>query len=197
MPSRDPRIDAYIEKAQPFAKPILRHVRKIVHQAVPGVEETIKWGFPHFQYKGILCSIAAFKAHCALGFWNASVLQEDQKHRTAMGQFGRITSTADLPSERNLVALVKKAAAMNEAGVKPKRAVRAPRPPLDPPDDLVAALKADKKAQAAFAAFPPSHRREYIEWLTEAKTDATRQRRLDTALAWIADGKGRNWKYER
>ncbi len=195
--SRDPRIDAYIEQAQPFAKPILRHVRKLVHQAVPGVDETVKWSFPHFQYKGMLCSIAAFKAHCAMGFWNQSVLDEDEKQRTAMGQFGRITSIDDLPADRTFVALVKKAAALNEAGVKPKRVVRAPKPVLEPPDYLLDALKRNRKAQSAFDAFPPSHRREYIEWLTEAKTDATRQRRLDAALGWIAEGKGRNWKYER
>jgi hypothetical protein len=197
MPTKDPRVDAYIEKAQPFAKPILRHVRKLVHQAVPQVQENIKWSFPHFEYKGMLCSMAAFKAHCAVGFWNASILDGVERQRSAMGQFGRIESLDDLPSDRTFIALVKKAAALNEAGIKPKRDARAPKPPLDPPDYLVAALKRNKKAHAAFDAFPPSHRREYIEWLTEAKTDATRQRRLETALEWIGEGKGRNWKYER
>jgi len=197
MPRKDPRVDAYIDKAQPFAKPILRHVRKLVHQAVPGVQETIKWSFPHFEYKGMLCSIAAFKAHCAMGFWNQSVLEKDMKQRTAMGQFGRLLSTDDLPSDGTFTALVKKAAALNEAGVKPKREVRPPKPPIDPPEFLIAALERNKKAQSAFERFPPSHRREYIEWLTDAKTDATRQRRLDTAIEWIAEGRGRNWKYER
>jgi len=126
MPRKDPRVDAYIDKAQPFAKPILRHVRKLVHQAVPGVQETIKWSFPHFEYKGMLCSIAAFKAHCAMGFWNQSVLEKDMKQRTAMGQFGRLLSTDDLPSDGTFTALVKKAVALNEAGVKPKREVRPP-----------------------------------------------------------------------
>jgi uncharacterized protein YdeI (YjbR/CyaY-like superfamily) len=145
----------------------------------------------------MLCSIAAFKAHCAMGFWNQSVLEEDTKQRTAMGQFGRITSTDDLPPDRTFVALVKKAAALNEAGIKPKRVAKPPKPPLETPGDLAAALQRNKKAQAAFDAFPPSHRRDYIEWLTEAKTDATRQRRLATAVEWIAEGKARNWKYER
>ena len=197
MPGRDPRVDAYIAKAQPFAKPILRHVRKLVHQAVPDVQETIKWGFPHFQHQGILCSVAAFKAHCAVGFWNASVLEADQTQRTAMGQFGRITSRDDLPPDKTFVSLVRKAAALNEGGVKPPRAVRVPKPPPETPDDLAAALKRNKKAQAAFESFPPSHRREYIEWVTEARTDATRQRRLDTAVGWIAEGRDRNWKYQR
>ena len=197
MPAGDPRLDAYIDKAQPFAKPILRHVRKLVHQAVPGVQETMKWSFPHFEYHGLLCSMAAFKAHCAIGFWNASVLDAVDRQRSAMGQFGRITSKKDLPSDRAFLAMVRKAAALNEAGVKPKRALRAPRPPVDVPDYLAAALKKNEKAHTAFDAFPPSHRREYIEWISEAKTDATRNRRLETAIAWIAEGKGRNWKYER
>jgi uncharacterized protein YdeI (YjbR/CyaY-like superfamily) len=197
MATKDPRVDAYIGKAPPFAKPILRHIRALVHQAVPGVEESIKWSFPHFGYKGMLCSMAAFKAHCVVGFWNASILAGVDTQRSAMGQFGRLQSVQDLPSDRTFVSLVKKAAALNEAGVKPKRTVRPPGPPVVAPDDLTAALKGNKKAQAVFDAFPPSHRREYIEWITEAKTAATRQRRLDTAMEWIAEGKGRNWKYER
>lgn len=197
MPANDPRVDAYIEKAQPFARPILRHIRKLVHQAVPGVVETIKWSFPHFQHKGMLCSMAAFKAHCVMGFWNASILEDVETQRKAMGQFGRIQSLDDLPADRTLISLVRKAAALNDAGVKPKRPVRVPKPPPSPPDFLVAALDRNPKARSAFTAFPPSHRREYIQWLTEAKTVATRQRRLDTALEWIAEGKGRNWQYER
>lgn len=197
MATKDPRVDAYIEKAQPFAKPILRHIRKLVHQAVPGVQESIKWSFPHFEYKGMLCSMAAFKAHCVMGFWNASILDGVETQRSAMGQFGRIQSLHDLPADRTFMSLVKKAAALNDAGIKPKREVRPPKPPLATPGFLIAALKGNKKAQSAFDAFPPSHRREYIEWLTDAKTDATRQRRLDAAVQWIAEGKGRNWKYER
>ena len=197
MPTKDPRVDAYIAKAQPFAKPILRHVRKLVHRAVPGVRENIKWSFPHFEYKGMLCSMAAFKTHCAFGFWNASILDGVATQRSAMGQFGRLQCLDDLPPDRTFASLVKKAAALNEAGVKPKRAVRVPKAPLDPPDYLVRALKRHRKAQSAFEAFPPSHRREYIEWLTDARTDATRERRLATAIGWIAEGKGRNWKYER
>ena len=206
MPSKDPRVDVYIDNAQSFAKPILRHVRELVHQAVPEVQETIKWSFPHFEHRGIVCSMAAFKAHCAVGFWNSSVLEQPARGgsgerraatETAMGQFGRLTSVDDLPPDRTFVALVKRAAALNDLGVKPKRAVRPAKPPLEVPDDLAASLKRSKKAQSTFDAFPPSHRREYIEWITEAKTDATRQRRLETAVGWIAEGKGRNWKYER
>ena len=130
MPTRDRRVDDYIAKAQPFAKPILEHIRDLVHTAVPGIEETMKWSFPHFDYNGgIFCSMAAFKAHCAFGFWNDSVLADDQKSRDAMGQFGRITSLKGLPSDKAFVALVKKAAALNDAGVKPKREVK-PKKPL-------------------------------------------------------------------
>ena len=160
MPGKDPRVDAYITDAQPFAKPVLRHVRKLVHQAVPGVDETIKWGFPHFEHNGLLCGMASFKAHCAIGFWNPAVLEGDRARPEAMGQFGRIASVDDLPADRAFIALVKKAAALNDAGIKPKRAARAPKPPLDPPADLIAALKRNRKAHAAFEVFPPSHRRE-------------------------------------
>lgn len=197
MATTDPRVDVYIEKAQPFARPVLRHIRALVHRAVPDVEETMKWSFPHFQYQGMLCSMAAFKQHCAFGFWNHSMMTEDQKSADAMGQFGRIASVDDLPADRTFVSLVKQAAALNVAGVKPKRVIRTPKPALEPPQDLLAALKKNKRAATAFDGFPPSHRREYIEWITEAKTEATRARRLTTAVEWIAEGKGRNWKYER
>jgi hypothetical protein len=197
MANTDPRIDAYIAKAQPFAKPILAHIRALVHKAVPGVQETTKWSFPHFEYKGMLCSMAAFKAHCAFGFWNHSILTEDQKSADAMGQFGRIASLGDLPSDKVFIGLVKKAAALNAAGVKPKREAKAPKKALTPPADMLAAIRKNKKAHATFEAFSPSAQREYIEWITDAKSDATRDRRLDTAVQWMAEGKIRNWKYVR
>jgi uncharacterized protein YdeI (YjbR/CyaY-like superfamily) len=196
MASRDPRIDEYIAKAQPFAKPVLKHLRKLVHAACPGVEETMKWSFPHFQYKGILCSMAAFKEHGVFGFWNHSIMSEDQKSADAMGQFGRLTSIDDLPAEKTLIGLIKKAAALNDAGVKPKRETKSPKTPLDPPDYMMAALRKNRKALATFEGFPPSQRREYVEWVVEGKADDTRQRRLETAIEWMAQGKGRNWKYE-
>jgi len=199
MASRDERIDAYIAKAQPFAPPILQHLRTIVHAACPEVEETIKWSFPNFMYRGsILCSMAAFKSHCAFGFWRGRQLAGvTDQHGAVMGDFGRIGSLKDLPSKARLTALVKAAMRLNEAGVKrvPKKKA-APRKPLPVPKDLAAALGRDAKAKRAFDAFAPSHRREYIEWITEAKTDATRERRLATTLEWLAEGKSRNWKYQ-
>lgn len=199
MASRDERIDAYIAKAQPFAVPILGHLRAIVHAACPEVEETIKWSFPNFMYRGsILCSMAAFKAHCAFGFWRGRQLAGvTDQHGAVMGDFGRIESMKDLPSKARLMALVKAAMRLNEAGVKrvPKKKAAA-RKPLPVPKDLAAALGRDAKAKRTFDAFAPSHRREYIEWITEAKTDATRERRLATTLEWLAEGKSRNWKYE-
>jgi uncharacterized protein YdeI (YjbR/CyaY-like superfamily) len=191
MPKRDPRIDAYIAKSAEFAKPILEYVRDVVHEAVPDVEETMKWSQPAFEYKGPLCGIAAFKQHCAFGFWKQSLVMGTKAARDC------VTSVKDLPPRKEFVKLVKKAAALNDEGVKVPRVKKAPKPPVETPKDLAAALAKNKKAKAAYDAFPPSHRREYVEWITEAKTDETRQRRLTQAVDWMAEGKSRNWKYER
>ncbi len=200
MATRDPRVDAYIARAQPFARPILTHIRKTVHAACPEVEETMKWRVPHFDYKGMLCSMASFKAHCAFGFWKADLLKDSgipAASVTAMGQFGRLTSVAELPAERRLIALVRKAAALNDSGVKAPRRPQAARAPIEPPPAFVAALRKNQKARAACDALPPSHRREYLEWIVEARTETTRDRRIATAIEWLAEGKSRNWKYER
>jgi hypothetical protein len=197
MGVRDPRVDQYIEKAAPFAKPILAQIRATVHAACPDVEEGIKWGFPHFLYKGMLCSMAAFKAHAAFGFWKGSLVLGHSADGEAMGQFGRLAAVSDLPPKRALAALIKKAAALNEDGVKVARTPRAARPAPAMPAELAAALKTNKKAAAAFDAFSPSHRREYMQWIGEAKGDETRRKRVKTALAWLAAGKPRNWKYMR
>jgi uncharacterized protein YdeI (YjbR/CyaY-like superfamily) len=190
------RVDTYIENAAPFARPILTHLRSLVHRACPDVQETVKWSMPHFEYKGILCGMAAFKRHCAFGFWKASLLDVGVKPGEGMGQFGRITTLADLPADKTIIRLVKEAVALNEKGVKAPKGKPAAKAPARTPADLLAALKKNRKALVAFEAFSPSHRREYIEWITEARTDQTRQRRLETAVKWMAEGKGRNWKYE-
>lgn len=199
MSKRDVRVDAYIAKAAPFAKPILEHIREAVHAACPEIEETIKWGMPFFDHKGPVCHMAAFKAHCALGFWKGSlVLGTGEWREGAMGQMGRVTSISDLPPKRELTRLIKAAAALNEAGVAVKR--KAPvKKPLSIPDDLAAALKLKKnaKARATFEALAPGHKREYADWITEAKRDETRARRIAQALEWLAEGKSRNWKYGR
>jgi uncharacterized protein YdeI (YjbR/CyaY-like superfamily) len=199
MGTRDPRVDAYIAKSEPFAQPILTHIRRVVHAACPDVEEGMKWSVPHFMHKGILCGMASFKQHCAFSFWKASLLEGvGGKKKDAMGQFGRITAIEDLPAERTLRRLVKDAARLNEQGVKaPRRVSKKARPDTAPPADLAAGLKKNRKAAAAFQGLSPSHRREYIEWITEAKGEATRARRLATTLQWLAEGKRRNWQYER
>ena len=199
MPTRDPRIDAYIEQARPFARPILKRIRKAVHAGCPGAAETIKWSMPAFEYKGPLVGMAAFKAHCALAFWKASLMKTlpTDVGTDAMGEFGRLESLDDTPSEAALVRMVKEAAALNEAGIKVVRTAKTPKPALEAPPYLLAALKKRGKALTVWQKFPPSHQREYIQWITEAKTEETRARRLETAVGWIADGKGRNWKYER
>jgi hypothetical protein len=198
MGTRDDRIDAYIAKSAEFARPILTHLREVVHAACPEVEETMKWSFPHFMYKGILCSMAAFKEHCSFGFWKSSLIVEKEPNdvKNGMGQFGRITAPGDLPSKKFLSDYIKQAMKLNDSGVKsPTRSK--PKAPKEVvvPDDLRNALQKNKKALATFEKFPPSQKREYIEWITEAKTDATRTRRLETAIEWMAEGKVRNWKY--
>ena len=200
MGKRDPRVDAYINKAADFARPILTHLRDTVHAAVPDVVEEMKWSFPHFTYKGMLCSMAAFKQHAMFAFWKASlVLGDKAKTDDGMGHLGRLTRIADLPSKKELTAYIQKAAALNDAGVT---VARTPRNPANArsarvPRDLAAALTRNKKAQTTFANFSPSHRKEYIEWITGAKTDETRTRRLKTAVAQMAEGKSQNWKYEK
>lgn len=199
MGARDPRIDAYIEKSGESARPILTHIREIVHAACPEAEETLKWGFPHFTYEGILCSMASFKAHCTLNFWKGEdVLGAGVATEGAMGQFGRLTSVKDLPSRKVLLGYVEKARELNEAGTPGPISRRAkPKGEVEVPEDLAAALKKNRKAGATFEGFPPGHRREYVQWITEAKRPETRAKRLATTLEWLAEGKRRNWKYEK
>jgi uncharacterized protein YdeI (YjbR/CyaY-like superfamily) len=199
MATKDPRIDAYIAKSAAFAKPILKHLRKVVHAGCPDVEETIKWQFPHFDYKGVLCGMAAFKQHCAFGFWKETLIFDGDKpaEKTAMGSFGCIKSLADLPNEKALIGYVKKAVALNEAGIKaPGRTKPQKREPLEVPGYFVAALKKNAEARSAFEAFAPSKQREYLEWVTEAKREETRNERLATSIKWLAEGKSRHWKYQ-
>ena len=189
MAKNDPRVDAYIAKSAESAKPILSYFRGVVHSAVPDVEETIKWGAPHFDYKGMMLGIAGFKQHCVVNFWKGGLIGIDG--------FGGIKSIDDLPPRKELIALIKKLAKLNEEGVKVARPERAPKKEAKTPPALAAALKKNKKAASTFENFSPSHRREYIEWITDAKSDETRQRRIDQAVAWIGEGKPRNWKYMR
>lgn len=198
MGTRNDRTAAYIAKSAEFARPILEHLREAVHGACPDLEEAYKWSFPCFMYKGMLCNMAAFKEHCAFGFWKSPLVLENGRasDEKAMGQFGRITRLSDLPPDDILIGYIHKAMKLNDDGVKnPSR--QKPKTPreLVVPDDLVSALAANTPARATFESFSPSQKREYVEWLTEAKTQATRTKRLATAIEWMAEGKQRNWKY--
>lgn len=198
MPTIDPRIDAYIAASPDFAQPILTHLREIVHAACPEVEETIKWSRPHFLYKGMLCHISAFKEHCAMGYWKGALLFPDLAGNESMGHFGRITSVKDLPSKKVIAGYVKQAMKLNDDGVQTSARVvsKAPRP-LTVPDYFLDALKRNKAALAVFNGGSPSFKREYVDWLDDAKTETTRLRRMAQALEWLAEGKSRNWKYQQ
>jgi uncharacterized protein YdeI (YjbR/CyaY-like superfamily) len=198
MATTDPRIDAYIERAAAFAPPILKLLRDAVHEACPSVDETIKWSMPFFVLDGRpFANMAAFRQHCAFGFWRGREVADQGKNGEAMGQFGRIASPADLPSRRELVRLIRQAAAAAASTPAAKAAPRkAAKAPLAVPAELAEALAGDRKARTTFEAMPPSHRREYVEWISEAKRDETRARRVAQAVAWLAEGKSRNWKYE-
>jgi uncharacterized protein YdeI (YjbR/CyaY-like superfamily) len=202
MGSKNPKVDAYIAKSAPFAQPILKRIRELVHAACPDVEEAIKWGSPFFLHHGILCYMPAFKEHCAFGFWHPKMreaLKDKEPTSHAAGQFGRLTKVSDLPSKSEFTRLVKQAMNFNESVPKTlakNAAPRKKRPALQPPSDFLAALAKNKKAKKTFDACSPSHQREYVEWVTGAKRDDTRERRIKQALEWLAEGKSRNWKYE-
>jgi uncharacterized protein YdeI (YjbR/CyaY-like superfamily) len=198
MGTQDPGVDAYILNAADFAKPILTHLRGLVHRACPQIQEKLKWSCPHFDYKGSMCSMAAFKSHCAFGFWKASLVMEGKQSPEGAGSFGRIESLKDLPSDKVLVAYIKKAACLNEEGIKvPVAAKPKIKKELVITPELSAALKTKPAALSAFAAFSNSHKKEYAEWISEAKTIETRDRRIQTAIEWISEGKSRHWKYQR
>ncbi|GAA4460269.1 hypothetical protein GCM10023093_02620 [Nemorincola caseinilytica] len=204
MAKHDPRVDAYIEKAADLAKPILVHLRELIHTTCPEVEETWKWSFPNFDYRGgTMCSMAAFKQHCSFGFWKAALMPDPDgileiAERAAMGQLGRIASLKDLPKDTVLKRYIKAAMKLNEEGVKApvKKPTKEQKEALTTPDDLAAMLKKNKAAEKVFSEFAYSNKKEYIEWINEAKTDATRTKRMAQAIEWIAEGKTRHWKYK-
>jgi uncharacterized protein YdeI (YjbR/CyaY-like superfamily) len=204
MGTKDPRIDSYISQSADFAKPILKHLRQLVHKACPGAEETLKWSHPSFGYRGMMmCSMAAFKQHAIFGFWKASIMRDPERifsksEMMAMGHLGRITSLAELPSDGILLKYIKEAARLNDEGIKlPQRARPAVKKPLRVPGYFKKALAANAKALETFENFSASHKKEYVEWVTEAKTEETRTKRLETAIQWMSEGKERNWKYTR
>lgn len=204
MGQRIKEIDAYISRSAEFAQPILQQLRELVHENCEEVEEKIKWGFPHFDYKGeMMCSMAAFKSHCSFGFWKAALmkdpsLMEQARAETAMGHLGKISSLKDLPPKKKMASWIKEAMKLNDQGIRlPQKAKSAAGKDIAVPDYFLAELKKNKNALKHFNDFPYSHKKEYIQWITEAKTEATRIRRINTAIEWIAEKKGRNWKYEK
>lgn len=202
MKNTSPDVDRYIEKAALFAQPILERIRKAFHAAHPDVTEVMKWSHPFFEYKGVLGNMAAFKEHVGWGFWKASLMPDPQGILAADGEHTgmggtRVSDVKQLPSHAVLVSYVREAIQLNEEGAKVVRAKKAPQGEAAVPDDLAAALKAAPAARKTFDAFSPSHRREYVEWVTEAKQPGTRAKRLAQAIEWMSEGKSRNWKYSR
>lgn len=195
--TRDPRVDAYIAKSQPFARPILEKVRARVHAVLPEVEETMKWSMPTYTVGGkIVLITSAFKAHAALNFWRGQEIGDGSPKAGAMGQFGRLTSVEDLPPDTELNALIGEAAALAKTAPAPRKTKHEPKPAPEMHPDFASALAKADKAKSTFDNFPPSCRREYLEWISEAKREETRNKRIATAVEWLADGKRRNWKYE-
>lgn len=202
MGTKNKAIDTYIAKSGDFAKPILNHLRKLVHNTCPDLEEKMKWSFPHFDYKGeMMCSMAAFKQHAVFGFWKAAimkdpVLKETAASEVAMGHLGRITSLKDLPSNKKITAWIKEAMELNDKGIKlPSKPISKEKKEIAVPDYFEKALAKNKKAATTFNAFAYSHRKEYIQWITEAKTEETKNKRIAQAIEMLAEGKSRNWKY--
>lgn len=208
MGTKDPRIDAYIAKSADFAKPILTHLRELIHDNCPTVEETMKWSFPHFMYTSaadrksrVLCSMASFKQHCAFGFWYAGgwvMSDETRPSSEGMGQFGKITALKDLPKDKQLVKQIKDAMKVHDSGIKSSTRPRTTeKKELEIPADLSAALKKNKKAMTTFDGFSYTNKKEYVDWITEARSDETRKKRLESAVEWMSEGKSRHWKYQR
>lgn len=192
---KNPEVDAYIAEAEPFARPILKRLRKLFHQACPAIEERLKWGHPSFEHQGIVGGFAAFKDHVNFGFWRHDALPDPHGLFPQDGWLAKITDASQLPGDGVLLEYIRAAVALNESGPPPrKRAKKAP-PAVEAPEDLLAALEADPDALATFERFSPSARREYVEWVLEAKKDETRRSRIATAVEWMAEGKPRNWKY--
>jgi uncharacterized protein YdeI (YjbR/CyaY-like superfamily) len=198
--TKDKRVDTYIAKSANFARPILHHLRSLVHEACPDVEEIIKWSFPNFSYKGMLCSMASFKQHCAFTFWKGALMKDAgqliRNNKTAMGHLGKIGSLKDLPPDKKIISMIKEAMKLNENDIKlPARRKTISNKEIEIPAGLQNELKKNKDASTIFNNFSPTHKREYIEWINEAKTEATIMKRIETTIEWIMEGKSRNWKY--
>ncbi len=201
MGKQDTRIDAYISKSAEFAKPILHHLRKLVHEACPDTVETIKWGMPFFDYKGPLCNLASFKQHCSFGFWKSALMKDalelKNNNQQAMGNLGKITSVDDLPTDKKLKGWIKEAKKLNDEEVKLPKRKKNTKKEIEMPAEFEAALNKNKKALATFSNLSPSHKHEYLEWITEAKTGDTKNKRITSTIELLSDGKSRHWKYAK
>lgn len=205
MGKKDKRIDAIIEKAQPFAKPVLKHLRKLVHEGCPEAEETVKWGMPFFEYKGPLCNMASFKQHAVFGFWKYKLIKETKgylgeiatKGGESMGNFGRITSLKDLPPDKIILDFIKQAKKLNDEGIKLPAKEKKPAKVIKEPLELEAALKRNKTAFKNFQALSQSHKNEYISYITEAKKEETRERRVEKTIEMLSKSENLNAKYEK
>jgi len=199
METYDPRQDDYIAKAADFAQPILIHLRQLIHDTAPEIQETMKWGMPFFDHKGTVCQMAAFKQHCTFGLWKGALLSDPQgllEKSDSMGHFRRITSLADLPTDEILMQYIREAVELNNQGIKVLKPKSTIKPPLVLPDYFAAVLKEHPQAETQFNAYSYSHKKEYLEWITEAKTEGTRQKRMLTAVEWLSQGKSRHWKHQ-
>lgn len=197
MKNTNPKVDEYIKNAAPFAQPILKHVRELMHKGCPDLTETIKWGMPHFEYHGVIASMAAFKEHAVFGFWKQDLIpgmKQYIKEKEAMGSWGRITSLEGIPPDNDIIEFVKVAAKLNEEGIKSPR--KAPKPVVvNMPDDFMNEIKKNKKALETYENFSPSNKRDYADWINTAKSEETRNERMKTAIEWMSEGKPRMWKY--
>ena len=201
MPGKNPAFDAYIEKSADFAKPILNHLRSLVHKVCPAADEKIKWGFPNFEYKNeMLCHFASFKKHCAFGFWKGSLmkdqwLKENAEMENAMGHYGKITSLEDLPADKIIMTHIKEAMKLNDEGIKVPRTKPGKASPIETPGYFLKEIRKNKNAWSNWEKFSNSHKKEYVEWIVDAKREETRDKRMQQAIEWITEGKGMNWKY--
>lgn len=197
MKHTDPRVEEYINNAQPFARPILKHIRELMHRGCPELQETIKWGMPHFEYHGVIASMAAFKEHAVFGFWKEDLIpgmKQYIKEKEAMGSWGRITLVDGIPPDEEIIEFVRVAAKLNEQGVKSPKREQKPVV-VNMPDDFMDLISKNKKALETYESFSPSNKRDYADWINDAKSDSTRESRMETAIEWMSEGKPRMWKY--
>lgn len=197
MKNANPKVDAYIDKAAPFAQPILKKIRALMHKACPEITEEIKWGAPAFMHEGIVSGMVAFKAHVRFSFWRGKEMEDPdglfENDGASFMNCEKFADAKDLPADKVMIKYIKAAVALNASDIKKPKPAK--RKAIAVPDYFKKALATNAKAKKTFENFSPSCQREYVEWITEAKREATREKRIATALEWMAEGKDKNWKY--